>query len=80
MMEAQRTAVRWWEAAGEQGDVNAQYNLGVIYGGGGGGVSDGSGGGAVAVDTEEAAKWLRRAAAQGLPQAQTALDDMIARR
>ena len=29
--ESHKTAVKWYTKAAEQGDANAQYNLGVMY-------------------------------------------------
>ena len=48
-------AVRWYRLAAEQGDANAQYNLGVRYGAGEG----------VPPDDAEAVRWFRLAAEQG---------------
>ena len=56
-------AVTWWYAAAEQGDADAQYNLGVCY-------DDGKG---VAKNKQEAAKWYRMAAANGNEDAEKAL-------
>ncbi len=49
-----------WRKAAEQGDAEAQYNLGLCY-------EDGEG---VTRDLCEAAKWWRKAAEQGYAQAQ----------
>ena len=51
------------QAKAEQGDAEAQYNLGNLY-------RQGQG---VAADDVEAAKWFRVAADQGLDQAQNSL-------
>ena len=49
-------AVKWYRLAAEQGDADAQYNLGVMYDNGQG----------VPQDYAEAVKWYRLAAEQGL--------------
>ena len=54
------TAMREWKPLAEQGDVSAQYNLGLLY-------ENGLG---VAQDAFEAVKWYRRAAVQGDASAQ----------
>ena len=56
-------AVKWFRKAAEQGDVEAQFGLGVCY----------SGGDGVAKDTVEAVKWYRKAAEQGFAAAQCKL-------
>ena len=56
-------AVKWYRQAADQGDVLAQFNLGVFY-------ETGKG---VPVDQEHAAKWYRKAAEQGHTDAQEAL-------
>ena len=48
-------AVKWYRLAAEQGDANAQYNLGLMYDNGQG----------VPQDYAEAVKWYRLAAEQG---------------
>ena len=48
-------AVKWFRLAADQGDVSAQFNLGVMYGAGEG----------VPQDDGEAVKWYRLAADQG---------------
>jgi TPR repeat protein len=53
-------AVNWWRQAAEQGNDEAQLNLGVAY-------AKGSG---VAPDFARAVEWWRRSAAQGNPGAQ----------
>jgi len=53
-------AMREWRPLAEQGDVSAQYNLGLLY-------EIGLG---VVQDTVEAVKWYRRAAEQGDASAQ----------
>ncbi|MBR5893847.1 MAG: sel1 repeat family protein, partial [Bacteroidaceae bacterium] len=54
-------AVKWYRKAAEQGQVNAQYNLGLCYEIG------------VAKDLAEAVKWYRKAAEQGHADAKAAL-------
>ncbi len=54
------TAVREWRPLAEQGDVEAQGNLGFMYGKGRG----------VSQDYAEAVKWYRKAAEQGYAEAQ----------
>ena len=54
------TALREWQPLAEQGDSNAQYNLGVMYAKGEG----------VLQDYKAAAQWYRRAAEQGNAVAQ----------
>ena len=56
-------AVKWYRKAAEQGDANAQVNLGVCYDKGQG----------VKQDHDEAAKWYRKAAEQGDAQAKAYL-------
>ena len=53
-------AARWFRLAAEQGDADAQYNLGVMYANGKG----------VLKDAAEAVRWYRLAAEQGLASAQ----------
>jgi TPR repeat protein len=57
-------AMEWWRLAAAQGDLDAQYNLGVCYERGEG----------VEVDYEEAVKWYRIAAKAGHEDAYRALD------
>jgi TPR repeat protein len=57
-------AVKWWRKAAEQGDAEAQYNLGYMYGNGWG----------VTQDFAEALKWYRKAAEQGDARAQYELE------
>jgi hypothetical protein len=52
--------VRWYRKAADQGDADAQNNLGAMYGNGEG----------VAKDDAEAVKWFRKAADQGNASAQ----------
>ena len=59
-------AVKWWRKAAEQGDVFAQYNLGLSYRNGCG----------VPEDDTEAVKWFRKAAEQGDARAQNMLGAM----
>jgi TPR repeat protein len=56
-------AVKWYRLAAEQGNVDAQYNLGCSY-------EDGEG---VEQNHEEAIKWYRLAAEQGEEDAKEAL-------
>ena len=60
-------ALRMLRPLAEQGDVTAQYNLGVMYRKGAG----------VRQDDAEAAKWYRRAAEHGYARAQTSLGFMF---
>ncbi|MDO4819232.1 MAG: tetratricopeptide repeat protein, partial [Prevotella sp.] len=53
-------AVKWFRKAAEQGDAQAQHNLGVCYANGRG----------VTKSDTEAVKWYRKAAEQGLAEAQ----------
>ena len=53
-------ALRVFRPAAQKGNAEAEFNLGVMYERGNG----------VSKDPEEAFKWLRSAADQGLPQAQ----------
>ena len=57
------TALREWRPLAEQGDANAQYNLGVMYRNGEG----------VPEDDRQAAFWYRKAAEQGDASAQNNL-------
>ena len=54
------TAIKEWRLLAQQGDVNAQFNLAVMY-------SEGRG---VQPDHVEAAKWYRKSAEQGHNKAQ----------
>ena len=54
---------KWFRKAAEQGDANAQFNLGICY-------YDGKG---VAKNPAEAVKWFRKAAEQGDARAQVQL-------
>ena len=63
-----REAVKWFRMAAEQGDANAQFNLGFMY-------ATGTG---VPQDNREAVKWYRLAAEQGLANAQDNLGFMYA--
>jgi uncharacterized protein len=60
------TALREWEPLAEQGDADAQNNLGVMY-------SNGKG---VLQDYKTAVKWYRLAAEQGIASAQSNLGYM----
>ena len=53
-------AVKWYRKAADQGDADAQYNLGVMYASGEG----------VPENDAEAVKWYRKAADQGDADAQ----------
>ncbi|MHC8509519.1 MAG: hypothetical protein ACYYKD_09015 [Rhodospirillales bacterium] len=55
-------AVKWYRAAAEQGDANAQYNLGLA-----------TKTATASQNCAEALKWLRRAAEQGQAHAQKML-------
>ena len=55
--------MKWYRKAAEQGDADAQYNLGYSY-------SNGEG---VEKDEEEAVKWYRKAAEQGYEKAKKIL-------
>lgn len=60
--------VKQWRESAEQGDLEAQYNLGLMYANGEG----------VAENNAEAAKWFRKAAEQGDVTAQYELGVMYA--
>ena len=57
------TALKEWKPLAEQGDADAQFNLGLMYGNGWG----------VPQDYAEALKWYRKAAEQGDAKAQSNL-------
>jgi hypothetical protein len=59
-------AARWYRKAAEQGQVEAQYNLGLMYDYGEG----------VVEDDAEAARWYRKAAEQGEVDAQNRLTEL----
>jgi len=59
-------ALQEWQPLAEQGDVSAQYNLGIIYANGRG----------VPENNAEAIKWFRKAAEQGHASAQNNLGKM----
>ena len=61
--EDYQTAFNEWKPLAEQGDADAQTNLGVMYDNGQG----------VSQDYKQAVKWYRQAAEQGLARAQTNL-------
>ena len=63
------TALREWIPLAEQGDADAQNNLGLMYRNGLG----------VTQDYKEAVKWARKAAQQGVAQAQFNLGLMYAK-
>ena len=56
-------AVKWWRKAADQGDANAQFQLGSMY----------AAGDDVPEDGEEAVRWYRLAAEQGDVSAQLRL-------
>ena len=60
------TAVRLWRLAGDEGNVYAQFNLGLLY-------SSGQG---VPQDYAQALMWFRKAADQGADHAQVYLGGM----
>ena len=68
MPENDLEAVRWFRLAADQGDADAQSNLGLMYANGEG----------VLEDAPEAVKWLRLAADQGVAAAQFNLGVMYA--
>ena len=59
-------AARWYRKAAEQGNANAQYNLGIMYYNGRG----------VPEDDSEAVRWFKKAAAQGYANAKKTLQQM----
>ena len=59
-------AAKWYRKAAEQGDADAQNNLGLCYERGQG----------VPEDYEEAVKWYRKAAAQGHAGAKKVLKEL----
>ncbi len=61
-----KQAVKWFRLAAEQGNADAQNNLGWVYANGLG----------IPKDLEEAVKWYRLAAEQGHDLARGNLDDM----
>ena len=63
----QQESLKTLQAKAEQGDAEAQYDLGILY----------RQGPRVVPDDAEAAKWFRLAAAQGLDQAQNSLAILI---
>lgn len=60
------TALKEWRPLAEQGDANAQFNLGVLYGNGQG----------IPQNFQEALGWLRLAAEQGEAKSQHILGSM----
>ena len=60
------TALKEWKPLAEEGDVDAQYNLGVLYDKGDG----------VPQDYKEAVRWYKLAAEQGVAEAQFNLGNM----
>jgi hypothetical protein len=63
------TAMKEFRPLAEQGDAEAQFKLGLMYGGGEG----------VPLDYPEALRWFRKAAEQGLAKAQNYLGTIYAR-
>ncbi len=61
-------ALKWYRMAAEQGDADAQTDLGIMYDNGFG----------VPQDYAAALKWYRKAAEQGYADAQHSLGDMYA--
>jgi hypothetical protein len=61
-------SVRWYRKAADQGDADAQYNLGAMYANGQG----------IPQDYAEAMRWCRKAADQGNSSAQYHLGVMYA--
>ena len=66
VLKDEAEAVRWFRLAAEQGNANAQFNLGVMYANGEG----------VLKDEAEALRWFRLAAEQGNANAQNNLGVM----
>ena len=66
MKQDKQEAVKWYRKAAEQGDPDAQCNLGRCYANGEG----------VRQDTEEAVKWFRQSAGQGNKDAKKALKEL----
>ncbi len=64
MPQDDQQAVAWFRKAAEQGQADAQHNLGVMYEKGRG----------VPQDDREAVAWYRKAAEQGYAGAQKKLD------
>ena len=62
-----KEAAKWFRKSAEQGDANAQKELGVMYDFGIG----------IDKDLKEAAKWYRKAADQGHAIAQTRLGSLL---
>jgi len=63
-------AIRWYRLAAEQGDANAQYNIGKMY-------EHGLG---IKRDYSEAIRWYRLAIQQGHERAPDALDWLLSAR
>ena len=63
-----KTAFKEWQPLADQGDADAQYNLGLMYGNGRG----------VLKDDKQAVKWYRKAADQSVAEAQYNLGWMYA--
>ena len=57
-------AMKWYRMAADQGDAQAQYNIGVMYYGGQG----------VPQNTSEALRWLHKAQAQGFYMAKQRIE------
>ena len=69
VLKDEAEAVRWYRLAADQGDADAQLNLGVMYDNGRG----------VLKDEAEAVRWYRLAADQGDAAAQFNLGNMYAK-
>jgi len=67
--EDYKEAAKWFTKAAEQGDADAQYNLGIMYDNGRG----------VPKDDKEAVKWYRKSAEQGYADAQYNLGVMYSK-
>lgn len=60
-------ALAWYRKAAEQGNPDAQYNVGMMYLRGEG----------VAGNRQEAIKWIGKAAEQGYKRAQDTLEELV---
>ena len=61
-----KESVKWYRLSAEQGDAEAQFNLGLMY-------SEGQG---VPQDDKEAVKWYRLAAEQGDADAREIIESL----
>ena len=66
MTQNKEEAAKWYKKAADQGDADAQYQLGVFYENGYG----------VTQDKEQAMQWYKKAAEQGNESAKNAIDRM----